>query len=92
MSAKLASLTTLAAIALAASTHVERKDACGVPEPCAHEPTEGMCVRRQSWREHENGTNTGMVEIVHPDPVRLDVPIARAHDAVPQRTTVAAHV
>ena len=79
-------------VALAASTHVEREHVAHIPEARAHEPVEGMRVRRQAGREHERRARAPMVEVVHPDPVRLDEPVGRAQGAAPQRTTVAAHV
>ena len=79
-------------VALAASTHVERKHVGDIPETRPHEPAEGVRVRRQARREHEGRPRAAVVEIVQPDPVRLDEPVGRAHGAAPQRTTVAAHV
>ena len=79
-------------IALAASTHVEREHVGHIPEACPHEAAEGVRVRRQARREHERRPRAAMVEIVQPDPVRLDEPVGGAHGEVPQRTTVAAHV
>ena len=65
-------------IALATATHVQREHVAQVGEPRMHEPVEGVGVRRQAGDEHEHGAVAAVVEVVHPDPVRLDVAVA--HD------------
>ena len=65
-------------IALATAAHVQSEHVAQVGEPRMHEPVEGVGVRRQAGDEHENGAFATVVEVVHPDPVRLDVAVT--HD------------
>ena len=65
-------------IALATAAHVEREHMGHVREPRAHEPVEGVRVRREAGSEHEDRPVAAVVEVVHPDPVRVHKAVA--HD------------
>ena len=65
-------------IALATAAHIQREHVAQVGEPGMHEPVEGVGIRRQAGDEQEHGAFATVVEVVHPDPVRLDVAVT--HD------------
>ena len=73
-------------VALAAAAHVERENVGHVRQPRVDEPVEGVGVRGEAGKEHERGAVATVVEVVQPDPVRLDEAVA--HDRASSLATI----
>ncbi len=70
-------------VTLAAAAKIEGENGGGSGQARRNEPVEGVCVGRQPGREHERRPGPGVLEIVEPNAIRVDVAIA--HVSSPSR-------
>ena len=69
-------VTGVGLVALAATAEVDGEDGCGTGEPCLDETVEGVRVRRQAVSEDQDRLGAGVLDVVKPNAVRLDVAVA----------------